>query len=103
MAPSRPNKQAQVVQCAELQRRACMQIMRGVHENMLEVPYMDQDLARTAAMCDWLCDFDACNTRIFRKQHFSLMPLLHVCTLAAANLCQSALHDLGYILSLIHI
>ena len=67
-----------------------MQIMRGVHENMLEVPYMDQDLRRTAAMCDWMCDYDVCNTKIFQKQHFSLMPQLPVSTLAASNLCQSA-------------
>jgi hypothetical protein len=67
-----------------------MQIMRGVHENMLDVPYMDQDLGRTTAMCDWMCDHDVWATKIFRKHHFSLTPLLPVSTVAASNLCQSA-------------
>lgn len=66
-----------------------MQIMHGVHENMLEVPYMDQDLGRTAAMCDWMCDYDVFNSKIFRKQHFQLMHQLPVATLATASLCQS--------------
>lgn len=77
-------------QKGEVQCAVCMQIMRGVHENMLDVPYMDQDLGRTVAMCDWMCDYDVCNTKIFSKQHFSLIPLLPVSTLAASNLCQSA-------------
>lgn len=67
-----------------------MQIMRGVHENMLDLPYMDQDLERTAEMTEWLCDFDLWQRQCMRNMRFELMPLLPVSVLACANLCQGA-------------
>lgn len=65
--------------------------MRGVHENMLDLPYIDQDLERTAEMTDWLCDFDLWQRQCMRNMRFELMPLLPVSVLACANLCQGAL------------
>lgn len=67
-----------------------MQIMRGVHENMLDLPYMDQDMERTAEMTDWLCDFDLWQRQCMRNMRFELMPLLPVSVLACASLCQGA-------------
>jgi len=69
---------------------ACMQIMRGVHENMLDLPYMDQDLERTACMADWLGDFDLWHRRCMRNLQFELMPLLPTAVLACSNLCRGA-------------
>eukprot|EP00892_Ulva_mutabilis_P008222 jgi/Ulvmu1/5772/UM025_0026.1 len=63
-------------------------IMRGVHENMLDLPYMDQDLERSASMANWLSDFDLWQRRCMRNMQFDLMPLLPVAVLACANLCR---------------
>jgi hypothetical protein len=64
--------------------------MRGVHENMLDLPYMDQDLQRTVKMCEWLEDFDVWHRRCMRSMHFELMPLLPVANLASSSMCRGA-------------
>ena len=66
-----------------------LQIMGGVHENMLTLPYMDHSLERTVAMCDWLQHFDVWHTRCNSRQQYELMPLLPAAVLAVANLCCS--------------
>ena len=67
----------------------CTQIMDGVHENMLSLPYMDHGLDRTVAMCEWLQHFDVWQRRCHSMQQFELLPLLPAATLAVANLCRS--------------
>jgi hypothetical protein len=63
--------------------------MNGVHENMLNLPYMDHSMEQTVAMCEWLEHFDVWNHRCMSKAQFELMPLLPTAVLGAATLCCS--------------
>jgi hypothetical protein len=78
-----------VSQCQALSVFKCthLQIMNGVHENMLKLPYMDHSMEKTVAMCEWLEDFDVWNLRCMSQMQFELMPLLPAAILGASNLC----------------
>ena len=67
-----------------------VQIMGGVHENMLDLPYMDHSMERTVAACEWLQHFDVWSRRCMSRMQFELMPLLPTAALAVSYICGSA-------------
>jgi hypothetical protein len=74
-----------------LNATSVLQIMNGVHENMLSLPYMDHSMEKTVAMCEWLQHFDVWHGRCMSHMQFELMPLLPTAALAISHLCRSAL------------